>query len=159
MSGERELRTRTAPVAEGTIAPANELLLYQVAAPAEVAQAWSLTEAILAQFQTEVRANGAELTLFYVPAVAAASAESWRQTQQLYGMAEGEWDIALVERRLAAACARLGISLISPTEALRTRMAAGESSTSPPTATGTPPATAPPRRSSARTCPSATYFS
>lgn len=121
-----QLQTRTAPIAEGAIEPSNELLLYQAAAPAEVEQAWSLTETILDQFQSEVRANGAELTLFYVPTVAAASAESWRQTQQLYGMAEGEWDIALVERRLAAACARLGIPLISATETLRTRMAAGE---------------------------------
>jgi hypothetical protein len=112
-------RARAASPAPATIEPAKELLLYRVAPSTEVENAWRLTEAILAQFDADVRANGAELTVFYVPSVAAVSDEAWRRTQSVYGMSDGEWDIGVVEERLAETCARLGISLVSPTEALR----------------------------------------
>ena len=111
-------QVRAAPPSPGTIEPANELLLYRVAAPPEVEKAWRLTEAILARFDTEARANGAELIVFYVPTVAAVSEEAWQRTQRLYGMAPDEWDIGLVEQRLREACARVGIALVSPTQEL-----------------------------------------
>jgi hypothetical protein len=119
------LRARTAPTPGARAEPVNELLLYRREAPEEVEAAWALTEAILKEFKKEVRGDGGELQVFYVPTAAAVSAEAWEETRALYAMPEDEWHIGAVELRLTSVCERLKIPLISPTARLRGEMEAG----------------------------------
>lgn len=100
------------------VPPQREMLVYRTAAPRFVDQAWDKTAAILGALQHAVDADGARVLLVYVPSRMEVSDRDWELTRATYGLAEGEWDRALVRRRLAGIAQAAGLAFLDLTPAL-----------------------------------------
>lgn len=110
-----EERDAVARPAAGVEIP-GEFRVYEKDPVPEVAEAWRVTEAILAAFAREARAAGSELLVVYVPRGERIRPEHWRATERRYGIARDAWDLARVAAGLRDVCARHAIDFIDPTE-------------------------------------------
>jgi SGNH hydrolase-like domain, acetyltransferase AlgX len=87
--------------------------------PGEVAWLWRVNAALLRDLQSDVRARGAELVVFYVPARFEVDDEAWRATRALYGLGLKRWSRDKVFETLLSTCGRLGVPLVDPRGVLR----------------------------------------
>ena len=85
----------------------------------DVRYAWRVTEALLRELRRQTNEIGSELVVLYVPTAAEVHPELWEATKRRYGLSYEDWDVAQLERELAAVCRRNDISLVDPTTALR----------------------------------------
>lgn len=133
------LRTGTTPrlharlaavgLVEPRPAPATELPeeLYPFGPwkPGEVARNWRRFEALLHELEREVRAHGARLVVFYVPARFEIDDRAWEATRRQYGLGHRRWSRDKVFDELGRVCARLGLPLVDPRAGLRSAEAEG----------------------------------
>ncbi len=124
-AGNPALHTRLAewglvePMPEGDRDVPAELNPFGPRNPGEVAWLWRITGAILRDLQRDLRARGAELVVFYVPARFEVDDEAWRLTRARYGIGLKRWSRDKVFETLLATCGRLGLPLVDPRGALR----------------------------------------
>ncbi|MFH1570801.1 MAG: SGNH/GDSL hydrolase family protein, partial [Gemmatimonadota bacterium] len=85
--------------------------LYGLDAAGEYGQLWDLTARLLAEFQGQVRAAGAQLLLVYAPAIVQVDGADWRAKRQLHGLT-GDYDLQKPQRLLAAIAARHRIDFL-----------------------------------------------
>lgn len=93
--------------------------------PGEVAWLWRVTTAVLRDLQRDVRTDGGELVLFYVPARFEVDDEAWRLTRERYGIGLKRWSRDKVIEELRRVGDRIGVPLVDPRAALRASEAAG----------------------------------
>jgi len=86
--------------------------------PAEVADMWRVTSALLAALDREVIAHGAHLLVVYVPARFEVYDAAWATTRERWGMGAG-WRREAVEEDLDARCRALRVPLLDLRAALR----------------------------------------
>ncbi len=83
------------------------------------ADAWRVTEALLATLRDEVVASGSRFLLFYVPSQMAVEDEKWALVQQQYGIDEADYRRAQDAETLTTLCVRLELDCIIDIEAFR----------------------------------------
>ena len=73
---------------------------------------WRTTDRLLLELENRVRRAGARLLLVYVPAIVQIEREDWEAKVSRFQMQEEEYALDKPNRRLAAAAARHGITLL-----------------------------------------------
>lgn len=84
-----------------------------------LAEAWTMTEALLAKLGDEVEADGSTFSVFYVPHRAAVYPEHWEHTRRAYDMTDAGWDPAQDAVVLEQICRRCALDCIIPLEEFR----------------------------------------
>jgi lysophospholipase L1-like esterase len=106
----------------GATAP-SEFMAWREGADPEVESAWALTESLIARLRDQVRADGGELVLFYIPSKAVVSDETWHDTVEEYSLDPASWSATADGRRLRGICDRLSIDCLDPVERFRSEAA------------------------------------
>ena len=91
----------------------------------EVADMWERTALILRTLDAEVRAAGARLTVFYVPARFEVDDPAWELTRRRNGWGP-RWKRERVADRLHGVCAELALRCVDPRAEFRAAEASGE---------------------------------
>jgi hypothetical protein len=99
--------------------PRTELRVYLRRAGPDVARAWDVTAAVLAQLAREVERNGSRLLVVYVPSRMEVQDDSWTLTLMQYARTPDAWDRGQVVARLTRLGARAGYQVLDLTPALR----------------------------------------
>ena len=101
------------------VSPRLEMFVYSRRQLDEIEGAWQKTEALLDLLNREVRAQGAQLLVVYVPSKMEVQERSWELTKTLYRLNERQWDRGAVARRLTLIGGSRGFPVLDLTTALR----------------------------------------
>jgi hypothetical protein len=93
----------------------------------EIAEMWRRTVALIEALEAAVRADGAELVVFYVPARFELWEDDWRLTRSRWQLTDPAYESDRVFRRLYEACASRGIPFVDPRDALAEALDRGTS--------------------------------
>jgi GDSL-like Lipase/Acylhydrolase family len=85
----------------------------------QIAEAWDVTDALLARLAMATREAGSRFVVFYVPSRPVVDPEDWRKTARKYDMPLSEWDPTNDGVRLSAACQRQALDCIVAPSAFR----------------------------------------
>jgi hypothetical protein len=119
----RRVLTAT-PVLSGTLirlgfaAVPGEFRPWHAAPDSALADAWRVTEALLAELRDEVGRDGARLVVFHVPARPAVYDDDWRRTRQTYAF-DQSWNPRQEAVVLRDICARQRLLCVFPEAAFR----------------------------------------
>jgi hypothetical protein len=96
--------------------------------PREVRGLWRTTAAILRELGRDVRADGGELLVFYVPARFEVDDRSWELTRARYHLGQKRWSRDKVYETLREICAGLDLALVDPRPDMRAQQERGRPS-------------------------------
>ncbi len=110
------------PIGNGDTIPIPEQFgIYRTTYSPDTRKAWTITEALLAQFQKEARALESELLVMHAPFGGTVDSTIWERYRRNYGVSEEEWSRDQVNQELAAITRRLGIDFLNPVPFMRAR--------------------------------------
>jgi hypothetical protein len=78
----------------------------------DLAESWTITEALLAALRVQVERAGSRLIVFYVPSRAAVYPDDWDRIKSSYAMSDDDWSPSADADRLREVCDRLALSCI-----------------------------------------------
>lgn len=93
--------------------------------PRQVRAHWDRLRALLSRLRAGVEQDGARFAVFYVPARFEIDDMAWSLTRDLYGL-NAQWDRNRVADEFGRIATELGIPIVDPRAAFRSREAAGE---------------------------------
>lgn len=115
---ERKFRFKVGKAAAGDEGFVGRLI-YATEESEEIAHSWRITEALLAELDREVAADGARFGVFHIPCAQQVYRDSFEAVCDLSGETGDSFDWDHPDRRLAAICGGAGIPLFSLTAAFR----------------------------------------
>ena len=80
--------------------------------PGALADAWSMTEALLAALRDQVEQAQSQFLLFYIPSRAAVYPEDWNRIKWSYAMSDADWSPSADADRLSGICERLALNCL-----------------------------------------------
>ncbi len=98
---------------------------WRITPTAALAEAWRVTELLLARLDAGVRADGGRLVVFAVPARPAVLEDDWARTRRSYAMTDDAWSPRQDAVVLGEVCARRGLDCLLPLERFRAEASAG----------------------------------
>lgn len=107
------------PEAENPIPMPKQYGVYQDPYTPEIRNAWTVTEALLAELKKETRSVGSELVVFHAPLHATVYAEDWERFKRNYGLTADGWNRDRVNQELGEVLERLKIDFLNPVKLMR----------------------------------------